>query len=108
MGEWQSDREKTMESFSFQGQSLTPGQKARISALFGQLRYQVTKTYFQVLEGERRLQVRYVIASETESTITVRFEPNAKMLDLTLHRVEQDLLFIKSGKNLEYFRRAAA
>jgi hypothetical protein len=108
LGDWQSDRERTMESFYFQGQSLTPEQREKISKMFGHLRYHVTPSHFEVVEGRRTLRVRYSVASETESSITLSFPRSTDMPDLTLYRISSDALFIKSGEHLEYFRRNAA
>jgi hypothetical protein len=107
LGDWRSDRERTIENFYFQGQSLTPLQRERVSLLFGHLRYHVTRSHFHVVEGERTLYVPYTVASETGSSITLRFPRGGDMPDLTLYRVSSDALFIKVGKNLEYFRRNA-
>lgn len=57
VGDWQSDRERTMENFYFQGQSPTPDQREKMSRMFGHLRYHVTPSHFQVVDGRYTLRV---------------------------------------------------
>ena len=97
-----------MENFYFQGQSLTPERRERMSTMFGHLRYHITQSHFQVVEKKRTLRVPYSVPSETSSSITLRFPRSSDMPDFTLYRVDSDALFIKAGRNLEYFRRHAA
>ena len=97
-----------MENFYFQGQSLTLEQREKMSKMFGHLRYHITQNHFHVLEKERTLRVPYSVASETKSSITLTFPRSNDMPDFTLYRVDSDALFIKAGRNLEYFRRNAA
>lgn len=108
IGNWQSDRERTMENFRFQGQIPNAEESDRISKMFGHLRYSITSMSFQVIESDRKRSAEYLVAAETSSTITLRFPRNSDMPDLTLYRLNDDLLFIKAGLNFEYFRRAAA
>lgn len=108
IGDWLSDREKTMENFHFQGRSLNEAQRERIATLFGFLRYHITSRRFEVVRGKDKLRAEYQVAAESDSTITLRFLRAKEMPDLTLYRVNDDALFIKAGKNLEYFRRTAA
>jgi hypothetical protein len=108
VGNWQSDAERTMQYFQLQGRSLTPEQSEKVSRLFGHLRYHITSSEFRVVEGKRTLRVSYVVASETDSTITLSFPRRKDMPELTLYRVSSDVLFIKSRDNLEYFHRTAA
>ena len=108
VGNWQSDAERTMQHFHFQRRGLTPEQRENVSRLFGHLRYHITSSEFRVLEGERILRMSYVVASETDSTITLSFPRSKDMSELTLYRVSSDVLFIKSGDTLEYFRRSAS
>jgi hypothetical protein len=97
-----------MENFHFQGKSLNAEQRDKVSKLFGHLRYSITSNSFEVIEGERRLAARYMVAGETDSTIRLVFPRPSDMPDLTLYRVSINLMFIRIDKNLEYFRRAAA
>jgi hypothetical protein len=108
LGSWQSNAERTMQHFHFQGRGLTPEQSERLSHLFGHLRYHITSSEFSVLEGKRILRASYVVASETDSTITLNFPRRKDMPALTLYRVGNDALFVKAGNNLEYFRRTVA
>jgi hypothetical protein len=108
VGNWQSDAERTMQHFHFQGRRLPPDQNEKVSRLFGHLRYHITSSEFHVLEGTRSLRASYVVASETDSTITLSFPRRKDMPELTLYRVSSDVLFIKAGNHLEYFQRTAA
>jgi hypothetical protein len=108
VGNWQSDAERTMQYFHFQGRRLTPEQSEKVSRLFGHLRYHITSSEFRVVEGRRTLRVSYVVASETDSTITLSFPRRKDMPELTLYRVSSDVLFIRAGNNFEYFHRTAA
>ena len=108
IGNWQSDAERTLQHFHFQGKGLTTEQRENITRLFGHLRYRITSSEFRVLEGERILRLPYVVAYETDSTITLSFPRRKEMPELTLFRVSSDVLFVKSGEHLEYFRRTPA
>lgn len=108
-GRWQSDRERTMENFHFQGRGLTERERAQIGAIFGGLRYAITPTRFVTSGHGGGFDARYHVIGQTDSTVTLRFHKAADTPDLTMFRVSDDLLFIRSaGNNLEYFRRTAA
>ncbi len=107
IGDWLSDRERTMENFYFQGRSLNEVQRERIATLFGRLRYHITSRSFEVVQGENKLRAEYKLAAESDSTITLRFQRAKGMPDLTLYCEDYDALFIKLGYILEYFRRTA-
>lgn len=108
VGSWQSDRERTMERFSFQGRVLGPEYQERMAALFGHMQYRVTPQRFGVMDRGAGWHAAYTVVSETESTITLRFPGRKCLPDITLYRDGDDALFIKTGNNLEYFRRTGA
>ena len=109
LGEWLSDRERTMENFYLRRKSLSDAQRNRISTLFGNMKYRITRRHFRVgsAAGEMNLKAAYVVLGETGSSITLGFPRNKDMPDLTLYRVSSDMLFVRAGYNLEYFRRTA-
>ncbi len=108
LGTWKSDRERSVESFYFQGQRLSEQQRARFAEIFGHVEYRITGSHFAAFEQGREVKSRYTIASETDSSITLNFARGSMLPPLTLYRENEDWLFIKVDKNFEYFRRSAA
>lgn len=108
LGQWLSDRERTIQSWYFQGREIPQDKKARFAELFGHMTYVVTASTFRVKQGEFTASHRYSVLSETESSVTLRLHGTTEAIASTFYRAGPDALFIKVGTNLEYFKRVAA
>lgn len=109
VGTWQSDAERTMRSFTFQGSRPTGEAHEKISALFGSMTHMFTRERFAVADirtGRTTVNTVYRITGATSSTVSIAFPKRPDLVDMTLYR-EGDYYFIRSANNFEFFRRVS-
>ncbi|RZL56514.1 MAG: hypothetical protein EOP70_06615 [Variovorax sp.] len=110
VGTWQSDAERTMRSFTFQGSRPTGEARERISALFGSMTHTFTRERFMVGDartGRTSLDTAYRIVGVNSHAVSIAFPKTPGLVDMTLYR-DGDFYFIRSAGNLEFFRRVSA
>ena len=110
VGTWQSDAERTMRSFAFQGSHPTGEAHEKISALVGSMIHIFTRERFAVADtrtGRTSVNTVYRITGATSSTVSIAFSERTDLVNMTLYR-EGDSYFIRSANNFEFFRRMTA
>lgn len=110
VGTWQSDAERTMRSFTFQGSRPTGQARERISALFGSMTHTFTRERFRVGDartGRTTMDTVYRIVGVTSNTVSIAFPRTSGLVDMTLYQ-DGDCYFIRSANNFEFFRRMPA
>lgn len=110
VGRWQSDAERTMRSFTFQGSRPTDEAHEKISALFGSMTHIFTRKRFAVADtrtGRTTVNTDYRITGATSSTVSIAFPERTDLVNMTLYR-GGDSYFIRSANNFEFFRRITA
>ena len=102
-----------METFYFQGRPIAESKRDAVASIFGHLTYEISETTFTLKDsyaGRSSDQItwKYNIESNTDTSVTLALKGDLAPKSLTLYRVSEDALFVKSGSNLEYFKRIAA
>lgn len=101
-----------MQSWHFQGRSLSGSQRERISQVFGRMTWVVTAETFSchIPPMPAPETYRYRIAGATSSTASIEFTagPGFRMPHSSTVYFDGDAVFIKAGTNFEYFRRVEA
>lgn len=108
LGSWQSDVERSMEHWTFQGQAPRADLRPRVAALFGKIVHTCTPTHVHVdtVFGEginHRDTLHYRVVRHTSSTVTLAFS-GSERTDMTFYR-GNGYYFIRVGSNCEYFKK---
>ena len=113
LGTWQSDRERTMQTYQPGPQPLQGPDREKLAELFGHVFYSIGRDTFTIRHTtpvEQSASARYQVVDSTDNSITVQLQIRSQTIEslsITLYRVSRDELFIKQGRNLEYFRRVS-
>lgn len=110
VGTWQSDAERTMRNFTFQGSRPTGEARERISTLFGSMTHTFTRKRFTVADtrtGRTTVDTLYRVTGATSSTVSIAFPETPGLVDMTLYRAG-DSYSVRSANNFEFFRRVTA
>lgn len=104
-----------MRNYHLAGLSVPENRRAQVGEMFGHLFYVFDARALVVRDtygGTDRVPLAFncAVSASTDNSITLllrRTTPPRDRLSLTLFRVDADALFVKSGSNLEYFKRVA-
>jgi hypothetical protein len=109
-GEWRSDAEMTMKNFAFQKRRLTPENRAKISALFGKMTYEISPEKLAIIysfnDMRHREEYTFHVSRHTSSSVTLKFNGKDAPPEMTLYK-EDGFCMVRAGDNFEYFKKVA-
>lgn len=105
IGNWQSDKERTLKYWNH-GKTLSPEGQAHFESLFGRLRVQYTASHCRSVYDDWEEDVRYsILAEDDNSLIIANHYPKHTQLQQLFF--EADHHYLISGYNIEFFRRVS-
>jgi hypothetical protein len=109
IGHWIADGERTAARFTERGNAVDEARYRRLVDEFSKMYYRITSSSITIggwLPGSA-LMAKYSVVSETDSSVTLRFNSSESVPDLTLFRESNDSLFIRASPGtFEYMKRS--
>jgi hypothetical protein len=113
LGTWRSDPDLSTFNFASRGLVISGEAATRRRQMFAHITHQFTTTEFVFVdyfpEQVNRVSSTYRVTTATSSSVTIEFldDPLRRLgRTLTMYRTDPHY-FVRSGDNLEYFRREA-
>lgn len=98
-----------MENFTFQKKRPTPENLAKISALFGKLRLEISPEKLAIISSFNEVRHReayFRVSRHTSSSVTLEFNGKDAPPEMTLYKGD-GFYMVRAGDNFEYFKKVA-
>ncbi|MGC3984299.1 MAG: hypothetical protein QM777_05980 [Pseudorhodoferax sp.] len=108
LGHWRSDAERTLALWRFQDTEPSPRTRQRLLDMFGQMRWTVEPQRLIASDArtpDHREVLPYRVVGATSSSLSLRFVTGRPTHTATLFRQSEDVLFMRVGRNFEFFAR---
>ena len=107
LGTWRSDADRTVKLWRY-NRPISDENRAKFEGIFGKMLWRITSTHiYSEFDGEKFSQRYSVLGSDSRSVVVLRHAEEGNELQQYFFE-DENLLYVSSGYNIEFFKRAEA